>query len=67
MMDAGFIAAEDSRTVEVEAQLKETYFIFPFQLRDAMDDGKLYLNAKQFASVFPGRRPDFVPQVNPAP
>ena len=60
-MDAGFILAETDRTAKVEAQLKEAYFVCLFQLRDAMDGGKLYLNAARFAPVFPGRKPDFVP------
>ena len=65
VMDAGFIVAEEDHVAEVEAQLKESYFVCPFKLRDAMDGGKLYLNAAQFAPVFPGRKPDFVPTQSP--
>ena len=61
VMDAAFIIAEQKRIAEVEPQLKCAYFVCPFQLRDSMDGGKLYLNAAQFAPVFPGRKPDFVP------
>ena len=62
IMDAGFIVAEDDRTAKVEAALEQSYFVFPFKLRDAMSDGKIYLNAARFAPVFSGRKPDFVPQ-----
>ena len=61
-MDAGFIVAEEDRIASVESHLKERYFVFPFQLRDAMSGGKLYLNAEWFAPVFPHRKPDFVPR-----
>jgi len=66
-MDAGFIVAESDHTAQVEAKLKNSYFVCPFQLRDAMDGGKLYLNAARFAPVFPGRKPDFFPQKPIAP
>jgi uncharacterized protein (TIGR03663 family) len=61
VLDAGFIVAEDDRTGPLEAQLKESYFVEPFQLRDGMGGGKLYFNTRQFAQVFPGRAPDFTP------
>lgn len=58
-MDAAVIVAENDRIARVEAELKETYFVEKFQLRDAMDSGKLYFNAARFAPLFPGRKPDF--------
>ncbi len=61
VMDAGVIAAEEDRVAEVEARLQEKYFVEPFQLREAMLNGKLYLNCKWFAPVFPGRKPDLDP------
>jgi len=67
VMDAGFIIAQEDRIAEVEAHLKNAYFVCPFQLRDAMDGGKLYLNAARFAPLFPGRKPDFVPKTPPVP
>ncbi|MCX6967771.1 MAG: TIGR03663 family protein [Verrucomicrobia bacterium] len=67
VMDAALIIAEENRVVELEAQLKESYFVCPFQLRDAMSGGKLYFNAERFAPVFPGRTPEFVPQGHRAP
>jgi len=66
VMDAGFILAENDRTAQVEAQLKDDYFVCPFQLRDGMNGGKLYFNASRFASVFPGREPEFQPEDNKA-
>ncbi len=30
-------------------------------LRDAQDPSKLFLRVKKFQSLFPGRKPDFVP------
>ncbi|MDD5350829.1 MAG: TIGR03663 family protein [Chthoniobacteraceae bacterium] len=65
--DAGVIVAENDRTADLESQLKQTYFVVPFHLRDAMEGGKLYLNAARFASVFPGRAPDFTPAAAPQP
>ena len=67
VMDAGCIIAQEDRIAEVEAHLKTAYFVCPFQLRDAMTGGKLYLNAARFAPIFPGRTPDFVPKTAPAP
>ncbi len=67
VMDAGFILAEEDRVADVEAHLKESYFVCPFQLRDAMSGGKLYLSVARFAPVFPGRKPDFVPHPHSAP
>ena len=61
-MDAGFIVAEDDRVAPLEAQLKEAYFVEPFQLRDGMSGGKLYFNAQRFAQIFPGRAPEFTPK-----
>jgi uncharacterized protein (TIGR03663 family) len=66
-MDAAFIVAEESRIAEVEKQLQERYFVESFQLRDSMSGGRLYLNARDFAPVFPGRVPEFEPQTKPAP
>ncbi|MEI6349893.1 MAG: flippase activity-associated protein Agl23 [Verrucomicrobiota bacterium] len=65
-MDAGFLIAEEDRVAKVEAQLQQRYFVESFQLRDAMPAGKLYLNYERFASVFPGRTPEFDPLARPA-
>ena len=55
------IVAEKDRVTEVEAQLKEPYFVDAFHLRDAMNGGRLYLNAARFGAVFPDRTPEFTP------
>jgi hypothetical protein len=60
-MDADFLLVEDSRIDEVESALRESYFTEPLTLRDAQDESRLYLNAKTFRSIFPGRKPDLVP------
>ena len=64
-MDAAVIVAENDRVPRVEKELTEAYFVEPFQLRDAMDGGKIYFNAARFAPVFPGRQPEFAG--HPAP
>ena len=72
-MDAGFLIVEDGRVAKAEEQLQQRYFVEPFQLRDAMAAGKLYLNYERFASVFLGRKPEFDPlaplleEATPAP
>ena len=72
-MDADFIiaekdsSAEKDRSQKVEVELKESYYVFPFKLRDAMNDGKLYLNVKRFGPVFGNLPPDFHPKENPTP
>jgi len=64
VMDAGIILAEEDRIATVEAGLKNAYFVWPFQLRDGMSVGKIYLAATRFAAIFPGRQPDFTPETN---
>ena len=60
-MDADFLLVEETRIEDVESALHEEYFTSSLTLRDAQDESKLYLNAKKFQSVFPGRKPDFEP------
>jgi hypothetical protein len=62
--DADFLMVDESRVDAVESKLHQKYFTETFRLRDAEDESKLYLNAKTFQSVFPGRTPDFVPAKN---
>ena len=52
---------DESRIDDVESALHDAYFTTMLTLRDAQDPSKLYLNVKKFQSVFPGRKPDFVP------
>ncbi|XHR29366.1 MAG: flippase activity-associated protein Agl23 [Chthoniobacteraceae bacterium] len=65
--DAAVIVAESDQIAKLEAGLKKAYFIVPFQLRDAMDGGRLYFSAAHFAHVFPGRTPEFTPHPQAAP
>ena len=66
-MDGDFLIVDEDRIDDVEAKLHEEYFTETFQLRDAQDPCKLYLNVKTFQSVFPGRKPDFVPTQDTQP
>jgi len=60
-MDANFLVVEDDRVDEVEKDLHHSYFVTPFQLRDGMSPGRLYLREEYFRPFFPGREPEFVP------
>jgi len=66
-MDGDFLMVDEDRIDDVEAKLHEEYFTTTFRLRDAQDPSKLYLNVKTFQSVFPGRKPDFVPAKDTQP
>ena len=67
-MNASVIVAEADRVQTVESKLEKSYFVEPFHLRDAMDEGKLYLSYRKFAHYFPTRKPEFVPpKKNPGP
>jgi hypothetical protein len=61
-MDADFLLVDESRIDDVESSLQNQYFTTMLRLRDAEDPAKLYLSVKKFQSVFPGRKPDFVPE-----
>jgi uncharacterized protein (TIGR03663 family) len=60
-MDADFLMVDESRVDDVENALHDSYFTTLLTLRDAQDPSKLYLSVKKFQSLFPGRKPDFVP------
>lgn len=57
--DADFLLVEQSRVEEMEKLLKNDYFTEPLQLRASQEPSKLYLDAKKFGRLYPGRRPDF--------
>ncbi len=59
-MDADFLIVQEDRIAEVEKKLHESYFTEPLTIRPYQDTSKLYLNAKTFRKVFPGRQPNFV-------
>jgi hypothetical protein len=52
---------DESRIDDVENALHDAYFTTMLTLRDAQDPSKLYLSVKKFQSLFPGRKPDFLP------
>jgi len=58
---------DDARVPDVEAQLHDAYFTEELTLRDAQGPSKLYLSAKKFQGVFPGRTPEFQPTPDNAP
>jgi hypothetical protein len=60
-LDADFIAAEKAQASEVEARLKDKYFVADFRLRDGMPDCVAYFRYSAFKEVFPDQTPDFDP------
>ena len=64
-MDADFLMVDEARIDDVENALHDSYFTRMLTLRDAQDPSKLYLRVKKFQSLFPGRKPDFVPRKSP--
>ena len=66
--DGDFLIVQEDRVAEVEKKLRENYFTQPLTIRPYQDTSKLFLNAKTFRKLFPGRQPDFIgtPQTAPA-
>jgi hypothetical protein len=58
---------QEDRIAEVAKKLHESYFAVPMTIRPYQDTSKLYLNAKTFRKIFPGKSPDFVGQPAPTP
>jgi hypothetical protein len=58
-VDADFLLVQQDRIKDVEPKLHETYFTEPLTIRPYQDTSKLYLNAKTFRALFPGRAPNF--------
>jgi uncharacterized protein (TIGR03663 family) len=65
--DADFLVVQEDRIAEVEKNLHEKYFTEPMKIRPYQDPSKIYLNARSFGKLFPGRVPDFVGQPAAAP
>ena len=65
--DADFLVVQQDRIAEVEKKLHESYFTQPMTIRPYQDTSKLFLNAKPFRKLFPGKSPDFVGQPAPTP
>jgi uncharacterized protein (TIGR03663 family) len=58
-VDGDFLLVQEDKIEEVEAKLHDTYYTEPMTIREAQDPSKLYLNAKVFYKIFPGRVPEF--------
>jgi hypothetical protein len=58
-VDGGFLIVQQDRIEQVERKLTDSYFTEPLTIRPYQDTSKLYLNAKAFQSLFPGRVPEF--------
>jgi uncharacterized protein (TIGR03663 family) len=64
-LDGDFLLVQEDKIATVEAKLHESYYTEPLTIRQYQDTSKLYLNAKTFYRLFPGRVPEFVGK--PAP
>ncbi|HVF70452.1 MAG TPA: flippase activity-associated protein Agl23 [Chthoniobacterales bacterium] len=58
-LDADFLVVQEDKIEEVEGKLRDTYFTEPFTIRPYQDPSKLYLSARVFSRLFPGRAPEF--------
>ena len=58
-LDADFLLVQEDRVEEIEAKLRDSYYTEPLRIRPYQDTSKLYLRAKIFKGLFPGRNPDF--------
>jgi hypothetical protein len=59
-VDGDFLLVQQDKIQDVEKKLRESYFTEPLTVRPYQDTSKFYLNAKTFASLYPGRAPDFI-------
>ena len=58
-LDGDFLIVQEDKITEVESKLHDTYFTEPLTIRPYQDPSKLYLSAKVFSKLFPGRVPEF--------
>lgn len=58
-VDGDFLIVQQDRIDQVERKLTDSYFTEPLTIRPYQDTSKLYLRAKAFQSLFPGRDPEF--------
>ncbi|MBA3883610.1 MAG: hypothetical protein H0X73_13115 [Chthoniobacterales bacterium] len=58
-LDGDFLVVQNDKIATVEPQLHGTYYTMPFTIRPYQDTSKMYLNAKVFGQMFPGKVPDF--------
>jgi uncharacterized protein (TIGR03663 family) len=64
-LDGDFLLVQEDKIAAVEAKLHESYYTEPLTIRQYQDASKLYLNAKTFYRLFPGRVPEFVGKPGP--
>jgi hypothetical protein len=60
-MDADFIVLDEDKADDFEKNLKDSYFIEDFRLRDGMEGSRVYFKYDTFRDIFPGRQADFGP------
>jgi hypothetical protein len=58
-VDGAFLIVQQDKIDEVERKMHQSYFTEPLTIRPYQDTSKLYLNAKVFQSLFPGRTAEF--------
>jgi uncharacterized protein (TIGR03663 family) len=58
-VDGDFLIVQQDKIAEVEGKMHDSYFTEPLTIRPYQDTSKLYLRAKVFQSLFPGRPADF--------
>ena len=58
-VDGDFLIVQQDKIEEVERKMHDSYFTEPLTIRPYQDTSKLYLRARVFQSLFPGRPVDF--------
>ena len=58
-LDADFLLVQEDKIEQVEAKLKDSYYIEPLIIRSYQDPSRVYFSAKMFKEFFPRRPPDF--------
>jgi uncharacterized protein (TIGR03663 family) len=58
-VDADFLIVQEDKIEEVESKLQDTYYTEPLTIRPYQDPSKLYLRARVFHRIYPGRVPNF--------
>jgi uncharacterized protein (TIGR03663 family) len=59
-LDGDFLLVQQDKIKDVESKLKGSYYTDTLTIRNYQDPSKLYLSAKVFKQLFPGKAPDFV-------
>ncbi|MDQ6654430.1 MAG: TIGR03663 family protein, partial [Verrucomicrobiota bacterium] len=58
-LDADFLLVEEDKIASVESKLHGSYYTMPLRIRPYQDTSKVYLSARVFKDMFPGRVPEF--------